>query len=127
MKQTMTITRWIYNEKNSEFNNNIVIVDETKGTVEIEVVKVVKETDRAMNITTFDDEMNIISLWIPRTQIKEATFEIKTLEANKNNYTEFAKFDSAVKAEKAASQLKAEGKKAFVKYVKNDCIVMVAV
>lgn len=127
MKQTMTITRWIYNEKNSELNNNIVIVDETRGTVEIEVVKVVKETDRAMNITTFDDEMNIISLWIPRTQIKAASFEIKTLEAKKYDYTEFAKFDSAVKAEKAASQLKAEGKKAFVKYVKNDCIVMVAV
>lgn len=126
MKQTMTITRWIYNDKNTEFKNDIAIIEENKGTVEIEVVKVVKETERAINITTFDNEMNIISIWLPRTQIKDATFEIKTLEAKKNDYTEFAKFDSAVKAEKAASQLKAEGKKAFVKYVKNDCIVMVA-
>lgn len=126
MKQTMAITRWIYNEKNTELKNDIAIIEENKGTVEIEVVKVVKETERAINITTFDNEMNIISIWLPRTQIKDATFEIKTLEAKKNNYTEFAKFDSAVKAEKAASQLKAEGKKAFVKYIKNDCIVMVA-
>lgn len=126
MKQTMTITRWIYNEKNTEFKNGIASLEETKGTVEIEVVKLVKETDRAVNITTFDGEMNIISLWIPRTQIKAATFDIKTLEVKKNDYTEFARFDSALKAEKAAMQLKSEGKKAFVKYVKNDCIVMVA-
>ena len=126
MKQTMTITRWIYNEKNSEFENGIAILQETKATVEIEVVKVVRESERAVNISTFDNEMNIISLWIPRTQIKTASFDIKTLEAQKNEYTEYAKFDSAVKAAETVAELKASGKKAFVKYVKNDCIVMVA-
>lgn len=126
MKNTMTITRWIYNEKNSEIRNNIAALEMKNGTVEIEVLKVVKESERAINITTLDDEMNVISLWIPRTQIKAASFEVKTLEAQKNDYTEYARFDSAVEANNVARELKSEGKKAFVKYVKNDCIVMVA-
>lgn len=126
MKNTMTITRWIYNEKNLEIINNIAALEMKNGTVEIEVLKVVKESERAINITTLDDEMNVISLWIPRTQIKAASFEVKTLEAQKSEYTEYARFDSSVEANKVVRELKSEGKKAFVKYVKNDCIVMVA-
>ena len=126
MKQTITITRWIYNEKSAELKNAIAIAAETKGTVEIEVVKIEKETERAICIATFDNEMNIVKIWLPRTQIKAASFDIKTLEPQKNDYTEFARFNSAVEAMKKEAELKAEGKKAYVKYVKNDCIVMVA-
>ena len=124
--KTMKITRWIYNEKAVDFENGIAPVSESKGIVEIEVIKIVRETEKAVCVRTSDYEMNLIDVWIPRTQIKESNFGVKTIEAEKKEYTEIARFDSAVEASKMVCELKAEGKKAFVKYVKNDCIVMVA-
>lgn len=123
--KTMTITRWIYNEKAAELKEGIAPVNETKGTVEIEVVEIVKETEKAICIATYDYQMNIVKVWLPRTQIKDSNCGIKTLEREKTDYTEYGKYDSAVEAEKIARNLQSEGKKAFVKYVKNDCIVMV--
>ena len=124
--KTMKITRWIYNEKAVDFKNGIAPVSESKGIVEIEVVSIIRETERAVCITTNDYEMNIIKVWIPRTQIKDSNCEIKTIEREKTEYTECARFDSAVEATKKVAELNREGKKAFVKYEKNDCIVMVA-
>lgn len=125
MKQ-ITITRWIYNEKNAELREDILPVNETKGTVDIEVIKIERETEKAIKIVTKDYELSVISIWIPKTQIKASNFDLEIVETSKTEYTVFGTYDSAVEATRVMQALKEEGKKAYITYKKNDCIVMAA-
>lgn len=127
MTKYLTITRWIYNQKTIETKHGIAPADETAGTVDIEVVELERETDKAVKVLTLDYEMNVVTIWIPKTQIKGSNFGLEGKEAPKKEYKEVARFDSAVAASKKMTELKTEGKNSFIKYIKNDCIVMVAV
>lgn len=125
MKQ-ITITRWIYNEKNAELREEILPINENKGTVDIEVIKIERETEKAIKILTKDYELSVISIWIPKTQIKDSNFGLEIVETPKTEYSVFGIYDSAVEATRVMRALKEEGKKAYITYKKNDCIVMAA-
>lgn len=114
MTKLLTITRWIYNEKNVESRNGIAICEETRYTVQIEVINVTKETEKAINITTYDYEMSVVSIWIPKSQIKDSNFEIKVEEKVKAEPKSVVTFETAKDARTFCDQLKADGKKAFI-------------
>lgn len=101
MTQTMTTTKWFFNKN---LVDNIASGEEKDNTVEFAIVKVEKETEKAAYVWAIGYELDIVKVWIPKSQIKseykaETTTERTTSEMFFENVDEAQTFVDEKKAE----------------------------
>jgi len=110
MTQTMTTTNWFF------FNNlvdNIASYEEKDNTVEFGIAKVEKETERAAYVWAIGYELDIVKVWIPKSQIKSEYKAEKTTERTTNEIF----FENIDEAQRFTDEKKADGSFVSIKCV----------
>lgn len=110
MTQTMTVTKWFFN---NNLVDNIASVEEKKNTVEFGIAKVEKETERAAYVWAIGYELDIVKIWIPKSQIKSEYKAETTVERT----TDEKFFVNAVEAQSFVDEKKADGSFVSIKCI----------